>query len=71
MKKETLKKLLSSFRPEFGNPNHIRALELIQKMNLREKLEKKKDGVDGELEEVSKDIEEQVGNLQWLMRKDV
>lgn len=68
MNKAVVKKLLTSFKPEFGNPNHIRALELISKLNLREKLEKKKDGVSDEIEEVSKEMEEGVTRLQWLMQ---
>ncbi len=67
MTKVELKKLIKSFKPQVGNLNHIRALELIKKMDKKDQLFVKLKGVKDEILEVSEEIRFEAQHLEYLI----
>ena len=69
MNRKELENLIKSFKPEFGNVNHTRALDLIQKIKTRDKVKEKLKGIRSELEELNGEIAREVENLKFLINQ--
>lgn len=62
---QKIKALLKGFKPQFGNENHILALELIQK------IEKREEAVKGKSERAKKNAkmqEHELSRLEFLLK---
>ena len=69
MNRKELENLIKSFRPEFGNTNHTRALDLIQKIRNRDRIKQKLKVTRSELEELEGEIAREVENLKFLINQ--
>ena len=67
MKKKELLKKIKDFKPQFGNVNHIRALELINKFTKSEELKKRKVGLEKQIHLLEEEIEHEWRGLAYLM----
>ena len=67
-KREFLKKV-KGFKPEFGNPNHLRVLELLDKFKKKEALAKNLLTKKQEVAELNEEIEYDLANVAFLMDK--
>ncbi len=67
-----IKELIKNFKPQFGNENHIRALNILDKMKQRDDLLVKKGRVkkeiEDEIEELDRELTLEERQLEFLMK---
>ena len=64
-------RLIKEFKPQFGNTNHTRALEIINKIKVRDAVKKKKGEIEQELFELDNDLELETKNLEFLIKSKI
>jgi hypothetical protein len=67
-----IKQLLVGFKPQIGNLNHIRAMEIIAKINKRDALKKKKLQMNNqyqrEIREIDAELTDEEKQLAYLLK---
>lgn len=67
MNKREQRELIRNFKPQFGNVNHIHAIEIIDKIKKRDAVERRRDEAQDELEELDEELEREARNLKHLI----
>lgn len=69
--KKKIAELLKGFKPQFGNENHIKALELISRIKKVEALKRKRkeflEESAWEIAELKREVSQEEKNLEWLI----